>query len=250
MDATRFDAFARFVAARGSRRRVIGLLAGLGVLSAAPAARAAAQADDDGGTCPEIVCPVGTHCIVCTKEGTKCATCRCYKENTKCLGGIAGGGAVRTASDGEAHLSLVATRSLVPGQTDAYHVIGQVRWSDPAWEGAGLVLESSVVASYGPLPDVETGRQVVGWMRSEQTPASLPFVLRVVDAGPPGSAADTAALWVGDAVLDDAVFADPDVTSVFGTDLESTGFRYTAEGSLVSGDLQLVNLGDPSAEEN
>jgi hypothetical protein len=137
---------------------------------------------------------------------------------------------------------LVATRTPSQEAPDLFDVVGQVRWTDPAWEGTGLALESTVVRFYGPLSDVEGGREIIGWMRTDQRPGDLPFVLRVVDAGPPGSGEDTAELWVGDAALADDVSG-----GVFGADLEPSGFAYSAVGTLVSGDLQLVSLAVPSA---
>jgi hypothetical protein len=201
---------------------------------------AAAQEGDI--TCPLPKCAPGYNCIRCTGGGNgKCQTCVCQKT---CASGIAGGGAVRIAG-GDAHLALVATRSPALDAPDLFDVVGQVRWTDPAWEGTGLALESTVVTFYGPLPDVEGAREVIGWMRTDQRPGELPFVLHVVDAGPAGSGEDTAQLWVGDAALADAVAGGG-----FGATLEPSGFTYEAAGPLVAGDLQLVSLAGSSVPDD
>jgi hypothetical protein len=243
LDGSRFDALARSVAARPSRRRLIGLLAGLGLGGVLPRLTAGpAAAQEDGGVCKLPTCPPSYTCISCSGGGNgKCQTCTCLKSCRS--SGIAGGGAVQTAG-GDAHLALVATRTPARVGQDLFDVVGQVRWTDPAWERAGLALESTVVTFYGPLPDVEGGREVIGWMRTDQRTGDLPFVLRVVDAGPPGSGEDTAELWVGDPAL-----ADDVAGGAFGADPEPSGFGYAAAGTLVSGDLQLVNLAVPSATD-
>jgi hypothetical protein len=220
------------------------LLAGLGLGGVLPRLAAnPAAARSSAIECPLPTCPPGYTCISCSGGGNgECQDCKCLKSCRS--SGIAGGGAVQTAG-GEAHLALVATRTPARERQDLFDVVGQVRWTDPAWEGTGLALESTVVTSYGPLPDDEGGREVVGWMRTEQRAGDFPFVLRVVDAGPPGSGADTAELWVGDPALADAVAG-----GAFGASPKVSGFGYTAAGTLVSGDLQLVSLAAPPATDD
>jgi hypothetical protein len=209
------------------------LAAGLGLggvfVRAAPRATSAATAK-----CPNFLCPQG-YCLWCEMSADyKECVCGC----SKCAsGGIAGGGALRTDGGGEAQVAVFATRTEVPGRPGTYAVVGQVRWTDPAWEGAGLALETTTVTYYGPLEGVEGGRAAAGWMRADQAPGAYPFLLRAVDAGPPGSGKDTLALWVGDAVGEEATLAAVPVPEA-----APSGFRYAAKGTLVSGDLQLLSL--------
>src|SRR5688500_6169566 len=175
VDASRFDAVARGLAGGLPRRRAVKLLAalGLGGVLVRATSRPAAYTVVN---CPEVSCPTG-QCVLCSAEYNRrldmwVCSCRC---GTCEMTGIVGGGALRTAGGGEAHLALLATRTAVPDRPDAFAVVGQVRWSDPAWEGTGLELESINVAVYGPLPDVEGGREAVGWMRTGQRPGEYPF---------------------------------------------------------------------------
>lgn len=133
---------------------------------------------------------------------------------------------------------LLATRTADPEKPGVFSVAGQVRWTDPGWEGAGLTLESTVLTFYAPLPDIEGGRVASGWMRADQMPGEFPFILRAVDAGPTGDGPDTIELWVGDAAADVPSLADVPVDAG-----DPSGFRYVAEGVLVGGDLHLVELG-------
>lgn len=240
VDALRFDALVRSVARRPNRRRVLGTLAGLGlggVLLGSTARPAAAIVVK----CVQIQCLPNqcANCTVDTGEDGKRKNCHCKCE-TCTESGIGGGGAVDTGS-GEAQVALLATRTQLPGQPATYAIRGQVHWTDPAWEGAGLTLESTVVVDYEPLPGVEGGREAAGWMRTGQAPGEYPFVLRAIDAGPAGSGQDTVALWVGDAVLDGQVAGSFDPTP------DPSGFRYQAEGTLVSGALHLLSLAAPTA---
>lgn len=235
MDASRFDALARAVGHRPSRRRFVGLLAGLGLggvlprLTAHPAGAA---------TCESKTCPSG-QCKTCEYgEDGKLCTCWCGT----CRYGIAGGGAVSTAGGGETNLVLVATRTENLQRPGVFFAEGRVVWTDPVWEGTGLTLESLAITFYGPLPDVEGGRAVAGWMQADKAPGEHPFVLHAVDAGPPGSGDDTVALWVGDAVSEDSVLAE-----LAPSNAAPGGFRYLAEGRLVAGDLNLVSLAVPAA---
>jgi hypothetical protein len=241
VDAARFDAFARSVAGRPTRRRLLRLLAGVGLggILLRPTGRASAVYYID---CPKITCPTGS-CILCeyNADGSVCS-CGC----TRCtvVKGIVGGGSVRVGGGVEATVTLLATRVADPAAAGGFGVVGQVAWTDPAWEGAGLSLESVGLASYRPLEGVDGGREVAGWMRTDRAPGDHPFVLRAVDAGPAGNGTDTVALWVGDAVTE-----DPDVAGRFAATPVPGGFRYRAKGSLVAGDLRLVDLPGPGGEE-
>jgi len=239
MDASQFDALSKTIAGRPNRRRLLGLAGALGFGSllyqrtAQPAAAAKFVCKGASEKCES------GKCRICSfDEDGKGCTCWCGT----CVGsGITGGGAI-TSADGEAHVSIIATRAAVPNQPGVFAVQGQVLWTDPAWEGKGLALESHVVSFYGPLPDVEGGRQAAGWLTSDRYDGAFPFVLTATDAGGPGSGKDTVAIWVGDAVVDDAKLA-----AMF-EELESTGFQYAAEGALIAGDFQLLQLSSETEE--
>ena len=53
------------------------------------------------------------------------------------------------------HLGLLATRAADPNEAGAFLVQGQVRWVDPAWEGAGRALKpgGTLVVSELPYPN-------------------------------------------------------------------------------------------------
>lgn len=234
MDASRFDAFARSIAGPSSRRRLLRAAAALGLGGALVGAARHDAAARKWVQCPIIACPSGK-CIVCNvNEGG----CICWCGGCD-IPGIAGGGEVRTADGVAVQLSLIATRTEDTERAGAFFVNGQVRWVEPTWEGVGLTLESTMLASYEPMADIEGGREASGWMRTGQRDGDFPFVLRAVHAGSPGSGLDTVALWVGDAVEDI-------VAEAFRDGLEPSGFRYHAEGPLVSGDLQLLNFSLPN----
>jgi hypothetical protein len=209
------------------------MLAGLGLggVLLRPALRPAAATS--GFVCSLTrKCDAG-YCYTCQylEDGTGC-TCSCEKCQKA---GIAGGGTVAVEGGGEAHLAMLATR--YPMGENVFAVEGQVRWTDPGWEGAGLTLESTVVTYYAPLPDVEDGREVLGTVRSAQRPGEFPFVLRAVAARPGALGSATVALWVGDAIE-----ADPAVAGTFAPAPAPSGFGYAASGTLDAGDLQLLNL--------
>lgn len=234
MDASRFDDVSRFMANGFSRRRLLVLLGGVGALFL-PAGRLPAAARTGAVTCPKVEpCPTG-FCWTCQyhEDGDGCS-CKCLRCG---LGGIAGGGSVPGTNGAEAIFSLMATRQGVEGQAGAFDMVGQVRWMDPGWGETGLTMEAPAVSFYGPIPDLENGREILGTLESAQFPEPLPFVLQAVAAnlGEVGTA--TVALWVGDAILD-----DPTVAATFDPVPARTGFGYAAAGSLATGDLQLLSL--------
>lgn len=149
-------------------------------------------------------------------------------EEWTCVVGITGGGVVATAT-GDAHVSLFGTRLEVGGQQEAGPPLGAVHWTDP---GAGLEFASVTVTHYGWVPDQEQAREIRGTM-SLNGSGAYPFVLRAVDAGPPGSGEDTVALTVGDNV---AVGEEP------------TGVDYIASGPLVGGDVELLLPAPPETD--
>ena len=237
VDTTRFDSLAKLLATGGTRRRLVTALAALGIggLVGRPAGRVSASFSG----CPAIDCAPPLNLACYENSRGKCYYCKCSdgKESgtpsTARSGGITGGGLVRTDGGTEAHLLLLATGT--PDPTDAETLLfqGLVRWTDPAWEGAELQLESAVISGYGPTEGVDGGRDVYGWMRASAVEPTVPFFLQVVDAGGPGSGQDTVKLLVGDTVPPEAVLHATAPT---------IGFSYTAEGTLVSGDLSLVTL--------
>ena len=233
MDATRFDAAARTLAQGLPRRRFMGLFAGLAGLFLPSAILPAAATT--GFTCTVTnTCSKG-QCKICqiAEDGNSCA-CVCQKCGTV---GIAGGGSVAVGGEGEAHVALLATRQPVGEEEDVFSVVGQVRWTDPGWEGSGLTLASTVVSFYGPMPDVENGREMLGSMQSPEQPGDFPFVLHAIAAIPGALGTATVALWVGDAILD-----DPAVAGTFDPAPERSGFGYASAGALATGDLQLLSL--------
>jgi hypothetical protein len=235
VDTTRFDSLAKLLAAGGTRRRLVKALAALGIggLLGRPAMRVSASFPG----CPPIDCapPKNLSCQF-DKRG-KCTGCKCTEgtSGTSPLAqsGITGGGLVRTDSGTEAHLLLLATRMIDSTDAESFLVQGLVRWNDPAWEGANLQLDAVQITGYGPTEGVDGGRDVFGWMRASAVETMVPFFLQVVDAGGPGSGQDTVKLVVGDSVPPDALL---------GATAPTIGFSYTAEGTLVSGDLSLITL--------
>jgi hypothetical protein len=139
--------------------------------------------------------------------------------------GIAGGGAVSTDA-GDAHLSLMATNITSDDpEATAPLTVGQVHWWAPVDGGAPILLESTVVEEYGPMPDNDSGRVIRGLI-SVNGEGEYPFVVRAIDGGLTGEAVDYVEIQVGDAVE--------------GT--SGTGFTYAAEGPLTSGDVHLIAI--------
>lgn len=148
-----------------------------------------------------------------------------------CVPGIVGGGVVQTAS-GEAHVSLFASRLVVAGATGEEPVTGAIMWLDPTWEDTGLVLESTRIDYYAPVPGLDGGREIRGEMTANGEGA-YPFVLLAVDSGLPGSGQDRVTLAVG-------TFAEGEAEA-------ASDFGYSAEGAVVGGDLQLLIPETPPA---
>ena len=209
MNAPRFDALARSLATGVPRRRLVQVLAalGLGGALARPLPRPAAAR--------RHICPVD----LCCDCGVACA----------CGGGVAGAGVVGTA-EGDAQLRLVATRLWSAAARD-HVLVGFVAWAHPGWEGNGVLVESARLESYGPIPDVEGGREVRGWAHGAEPGTEDPFLLRVV-AQPDE---DRVELWAGDAAR-----------AEWGTPVAGTsGFAYHAAGTLPAGSLRLLSFDAP-----
>lgn len=149
----------------------------------------------------------------------RCVPCNCVGDDCECcLSGITGGGVVRTET-GDASVVLFATKLADEATQEA---TGFVRWLDANIEG-GLNMESVGPIAYDWPEGQEQQRFVRGIMAvSGQEP--LPFVLEVFDAGPGKSGEDTVRIQVGSATTGGA-----------------SGFGYEAAGTLVGGDLQLLD---------
>jgi hypothetical protein len=150
---------------------------------------------------------VGLPCIPCNCTGDECDCC---------LIGITGGGVVRTEA-GDATLVLFATQLADDAPQEA---AGFVRWLDPNSEG-GLNLESVGPIAYD-WPEGEEHLRNVRGVMSVNGQDEQPFVLEVFDAGPGLVGEDTARLTVGDA------------------NGGESGFSYQAAGTVVGGDIQLL----------
>lgn len=129
-------------------------------------------------------------------------------------GGIAGGGAVKLA-DGEAHLSLFLTRFNPENGLPIF--VGRVQWVDAS---KNIAIETIEVNDYGPVPGQANARFAVGRV-SVNGEGNFQLRLRVVDAGPPGSGADTIEI---------------EVTASSGEP------RYAASGALLAGDFELLTF--------
>jgi hypothetical protein len=236
METTRFDSLAKMLASGSTRRRLVTAVAALGIggLVGRPAERVSASFSG----CPALKCDPPLNIACYENSRGKCYYCKCSDGReagtpSSARSGITGGGLVRTDGGTEAHLLLLATRTPDPTDAETFNFEGLVRWTDPAWEGGELQLESAMISGYGPTEGVDGGRDVYGWVRASAVEAMVPFFLQVVDAGGPGSGQDTVKLLVGDIVPPEAVL---------NATAPTIGFAYTAEGTLVSGDLSLVSL--------
>jgi hypothetical protein len=206
MESRRFDALARAMVGGFARRRFLrGLGAGSLVAMLGGTGRLAGAQNAKDS--------ISLPCTPCGTSG-EC-----------CLLGITGGGVVRTEG-GDANLILFATEL---GGDTAGDAAGFVRWIDSAFEGAGITLESVGAITYFPVPGQDNAREVRGTMQANGS-GEHAFVLRVVDAGPDAIGLDSATLLVGDKAVEGG-----------GT----TGFGYGATGTLVGGDLQLLNTVAP-----
>ena len=142
--------------------------------------------------------------------------------------GVAGGGTVELDESGEviADLLLFASAISVP-DAEADFVVGSVKWV----ESGGLVLESTEVTACLVMDERDDGREVQGTM-SVNGAGNYPFVLRVIDAGPPGSGFDSADLVVGQA--SDGGDATPTI--------RRRGFSYSAAGPIIGGDIENLSV--------
>ncbi len=143
--------------------------------------------------------------------------------------GMVGGGLVQS-EQGEANFSLFVSRLIF--SADEFEVVaGSVLWVDGA---AGLTLRSTGITEYiVPPVEPEGGvlRQIIGTM-SVNDEGEYPFEMEVVDADLPGSGNDTVVLKVGDGAR-----ASDNATPASGL-----GFSYAATGTVVTGDIQELDL--------
>jgi hypothetical protein len=132
--------------------------------------------------------------------------------------GFTGGGVVQTPT-GTVEASFFGNKvPLKGGKTTV--IGGALTWSDPAWHGTGLHLQSTQITSYGHLPG-STVRELAGFA-SVNGAGKHKFVLHALDAGQPGSGKDTVKLTV---------------TGLPGSGAGGAGAHYLADGHLVEGDL-------------
>lgn len=143
--------------------------------------------------------------------------------------GMVGGGLARF-EQGEANFSLFASRMIFSGE-DTEVVVGSVIWVDNA---AGLTMRSAEIAEYivPPVqPDQGVSRHIIGTM-SVHDEGEYPFELEIIDADLPGSGRDMANLKVGDGAR----------TSETATPASGLGYSYVANGTVVTGDIQELDV--------
>jgi hypothetical protein len=148
--------------------------------------------------------------------------------------GMVGGGLVQF-DQGEANFSVLASRLIFA--EDEVVVLGSVLWVDAT---VGLTLRSTAITDYI-VPEVQPeqgqSRLILGRM-SVNDEGEYPFALELIDADLPGTGVDMAMLTVGEDAR----------TSENATPVSDEGFSYRANGTLVTGDLQLIGIEiDPTA---
>jgi hypothetical protein len=164
-----------------------------------------------GGCPPKPLMDPSCVCICCGHVKGCCVWC------CECSG-FAGGGVVQTAS-GSAQASFFGNKLKPPGSHQQTFG-GALVWFDPAWQGTGLLLQSTGITSYRRVPGTEF-RELTG-VASANGSGKHKFVLRVVDAGKPGSGADTVSLHV---------------SGVAASGAGGTSGEYAADGRLSQGDV-------------
>ena len=110
-------------------------------------------------------------------------------------------------------------------------VVGSVIWVDGA---AGLTLRSTAITEYIVPPEQPAqgvSRRIIGTM-SVNDEGEYPFELEVIDADLPGSGKDMVDLKVGDGAR----------TSENATPASGLGYSYVANGTVVTGDIQELDL--------
>jgi hypothetical protein len=142
--------------------------------------------------------------------------------------GMVGGGLAQF-DQGEANFSVFASRMIFA--EDEVVVLGSVLWVD---ETVALTLRSTAITEYI-VPEVQPeqgqSRHILGTM-SVNDEGEYPFELQLIDADLPGTSLDMAILTVGEGAP----------TGENATPTSDPGFRYTANGTVVTGDIQLIGI--------
>jgi hypothetical protein len=142
--------------------------------------------------------------------------------------GMVGGGLAQF-EQGEANFSVFASRLIFA--EDEVVVLGSVLWVD---ETVGLALRSTAITEYI-VPEVQPeqgqSRHILGMM-SVNDEGEYPFELELIDADLPGTGVDMAILTVGEGAR----------TGQNATPVSDPGFSYTANGTVVTGDIQLIGI--------
>jgi hypothetical protein len=142
--------------------------------------------------------------------------------------GMVGGGLAQF-DQGEANFSVFASRLIFA--EDEVVVLGSVLWVD---DTVGLTLRSTAITEYI-VPEVQPeqgqSRHILGTM-SVNDEGEYPFELELIDADLPGTSLDMAILTVGED-------ARPGQNA---TPTSDPGFSYTANGTVVTGDIQLIGI--------
>jgi hypothetical protein len=145
--------------------------------------------------------------------------------------GMVGGGSVRF-EQGEANFSVFASRMIFA--EDEVVVLGSVLWVD---DTVGLALRSTAITEYI-VPEVQPeqgqSRHILGMMSvmSVNDEGEYPFELELIDADLPGTGVDMAILTVGEGAQ----------TGQNATPVSDPGFSYRANGTVVTGDIQLIGI--------
>jgi hypothetical protein len=142
--------------------------------------------------------------------------------------GMVGGGLVRF-EQGEANFSLFVSRLIFSEESEV--VVGSVLWVDGA---TGVALRSTAITEYiVPQVEPEQGvlREIIGTM-SVDGEGDYPFDMEIIDADLPGSGLDTVVLNVGDGAR----------TSQNATPASGLGYSYMATGTVITGDIQELDL--------
>jgi hypothetical protein len=165
------------------------------------------------GACRVFVVDPACHCVCVARFKDGCCailSCDCS--------GFAGGGVVRTSS-GSAQASFFGNKAKPRGSREQTFG-GALTWFDPAWRGTGLSLQSTRVTNYRRVPGTNL-RELTG-LASANGSGKHKFVLRVLDAGKPGSGADTVSLHV---------------SGIPASGAGGASGEYAADGHLVQGDV-------------
>ena len=148
--------------------------------------------------------------------------------NSLVLNGMAGGGVARW-DGGEAQVSVFVSQvQFTDAQQELF--LGRIQWVDAT---NGLTLETTNLTAYETMTDNAGGRIVRGLMQVNGA-GSVPFLLQVIDGGPPGSGKDTFDLKVGAAVSGVAEWQG-------GVTGNEPNFGYAAAGHLASGDFEWLS---------